>query len=334
MPGLHPARRRSVRGRRGAHGRSGSSCVCRPSACRRRSGAGSASTRRERHDGEEFNAFVDRVGHGSVRATRRRSRTAGRVQRRDDQRLHRLEPDRALPGHARRGRMRGLSIVRPRCPDRGRAAAAPRICVALHARAIPPAPRLACSFQKEETVLLDMLLRLEPTGAGVHDRHGCPVSRRPAPAWRQVEERYGITRRGASTRADPAARRGRPSDCCGERKVAALDQALADSTAGSPGCGASRQSTRADTPKLAWDARRGVWKASPLPTGPRSTSGPTSPGTTFPTTRYTITATTRSGARRARCPGSGREGRWAGLRQDRMRPARHRRSDPSRGGRA
>ena len=36
---------------------------------------------------------------------------------------------------------------------------------------------LACSFQKEETVLLDMLFELEPKAKRLRDRHRLPVPR-------------------------------------------------------------------------------------------------------------------------------------------------------------
>ena len=35
---------------------------------------------------------------------------------------------------------------------------------------------LACSFQKEEAVLLDMLLTADPKGACLRDRHSFPLS--------------------------------------------------------------------------------------------------------------------------------------------------------------
>ena len=62
----------------------------------------------ERDDGEEFNDFVERVGTDRFEDAGQGPGAAGRVQPRDDEPVHRLEPLRALQGRARRGRVRGL----------------------------------------------------------------------------------------------------------------------------------------------------------------------------------------------------------------------------------
>ena len=64
-----------------------------------------------RNDGEQFNDFVERVGARGVRGPRQGSLAAGRVRPRAHHALHRLEPQRALQGRARRGRVRGLSVL-------------------------------------------------------------------------------------------------------------------------------------------------------------------------------------------------------------------------------
>jgi phosphoadenosine phosphosulfate reductase len=172
-------------------------------------------------------------------------------------------------------------------------------------------PRLvvACSFQKEETVLLDIVLRREPRARVFTIDTGVLFPETRA-TWRQVEERYGITVEVFDARR-PGGAAWTASECCGERKVAALDQALADVDGWLTGLRREQAVTRADTPKLAWDARRGVWKASPLadwtevdiwayiarhdlPYNPLHDQGYDSIGCA-PCTR----------------PGSGREGRWA-----------------------
>ena len=70
----------------------------------------------EREDGEEFGAFVERVGVPAVRGAGQGADPPGRVQPDDDERLHRLEPLRALPGHPGRGRVRRMS-TRAAAPD-------------------------------------------------------------------------------------------------------------------------------------------------------------------------------------------------------------------------
>ena len=63
----------------------------------------------ERNDGEEFNAFVERVGTATFEETDLRPDAAGRVLDREPQPLHRLEPQGRLQGRARRGRVRDMT---------------------------------------------------------------------------------------------------------------------------------------------------------------------------------------------------------------------------------
>lgn len=134
-------------------------------------------------------------------------------------------------------------------------------------------PRLyvACSFQKEASVILDMLVRIEPSARFFVIDTGVLFDETYA-TWRRVEERYGITidvYRGLSL-AEQAARHGEalwardPDACCAIRKVAPLDEALADVDAWVSGLRREQSPSRATTPKLAWDHRHGLWKANPL----------------------------------------------------------------------
>jgi phosphoadenosine phosphosulfate reductase len=168
---------------------------------------------------------------------------------------------------------------------------------------------MACSFQKEESVLIDMLLGIEPsarvftidTGVLFPETHG---------VWRQIEDRYGlrIEVMDATSPNGPWT----SAHCCSARKVAGLDQALAGAEAWITGIRREQSPTRSDAPKLGWDAARDVWKISPLadwtdadvwryvhehdlPYHPLHEEGYDSIGCA-PCTR----------------PGNGREGRWAG----------------------
>ena len=62
----------------------------------------------EREDGEVFNAYADARRHQGVRGRGPRPRHAGRVRPGDDERVHRLDQEGPVPGHPRRGRVRGL----------------------------------------------------------------------------------------------------------------------------------------------------------------------------------------------------------------------------------
>src|SRR5829696_327904 len=88
-------------------------------------------------------------------------------------------------------------------------------------------PRLtmACSFQKEESVLIDMLMEIEP-GARVFTIDTGVLFAETHAAWRAVEDRYGL-RIEVMDAAPPNGTPWSAVNCCGGRKVEALDRALA-----------------------------------------------------------------------------------------------------------
>ncbi len=88
-----------------------------------------------------------------------------------------------------------------------------------------PSLVMACSFQKEESVLIDMLMRIEPS-ARVFTIDTGVLFPETYEVWRKVEDRYGL--RVEVVDATPP--NGTPwsgSNCCGRRKVDALNEALA-----------------------------------------------------------------------------------------------------------
>ena len=183
-----------------------------------------------------------------------------------------------------------------------------------------PRLALACSFQKEEAVLLDMLLTREPS-ARVFALDTHVLFPETYAVWREIEKRYGIEvevfegpslGRQAAVHGDALWERN-PALCCSIRKVAPLTRALAGLDGWITGVRRDQSPTRADTPKLGWDDRHELWKASPLadwtdedvwsyvherglPYNPLHERGYASIGCTHCTQ-----------------PGTGREGRWSGL---------------------
>jgi phosphoadenosine phosphosulfate reductase len=173
-------------------------------------------------------------------------------------------------------------------------------------------PRLsmASSFQKEEAVLLDMLMRLEPTARVFTIDTGVLFPETYA-TWREVEERYGVrVEVFDALSADGGA--WSAERCCTAAKVDALERALEGLDAWITGVRREQSPTRAGATKLGWDEAHGLWKANPiadwtdedvwryvaeheLPYNPLHDRGYSSIGCA-PCTQ----------------PGSGREGRWAG----------------------
>jgi len=178
---------------------------------------------------------------------------------------------------------------------------------------------LACSFQKEESVLLDMLFALEPEARvfAIDTHHLFPETH---VYWRDVEKRYGTTIEvfeGPSSEELAAVHGERlwerkPDLYLSIAKVAPLVQALGDLDAWIAGIRRDQSPTRADAPKLGWDEQHELWKANPLadwtdemcwdyirarelPYNPLHDRGYESIGDTHSTQ-----------------PGSGRSGRWPG----------------------
>jgi phosphoadenosine phosphosulfate reductase len=134
-------------------------------------------------------------------------------------------------------------------------------------------PRLyvACSFQKEASVIMDMLLRIEP-GARFFTLDTGLFFPETYATWRELEQRYGVTievyqglslARQADLHGDELWKRD-PDACCGIRKVTPLKQALAQVDGWISGVRRDQSAGRAKTTKLQWDRKHELWKANPL----------------------------------------------------------------------
>jgi phosphoadenosine phosphosulfate reductase len=181
-----------------------------------------------------------------------------------------------------------------------------------------PGIALACSFQQEESVLLDILFATRSDArAFALDTH--VLFPETYATWDAVERRYGITveRFEGPTLEEQAAAHGDalwardPNACCAIRKVEPLGRALAGLDAWITGVRREQSPTRANARKVEWDAAHGLWKLNPLadwtekdvwtriherdlPYHPLHDQGYASIGCTHCTK-----------------PGAGREGRWA-----------------------
>lgn len=172
-------------------------------------------------------------------------------------------------------------------------------------------PRLtmACSFQKEESVLVHMLTRLEPS-ARVFTIDTGVLFAETLETWKRFEERFGVAVEVIDARSPDEP--WTASRCCGAAKVEALERGLSGVEAWITGIRREQAPTRAAAEKLQRDERRGIWKVNPiadwtekdlwryihkhdLPYHPLHDQGYSSIGCA-PCTQ----------------PGDGREGRWSG----------------------
>jgi phosphoadenosine phosphosulfate reductase len=173
-----------------------------------------------------------------------------------------------------------------------------------------PRVTMACSFQKEESVLVHMLLAERPD-ARVFTIDTGVLFPETLHTWKQFEDRFGL--RVEVFDASRPDGQWTLERCCSDAKVDALARALDGVEAWITGIRREQATTRGDAAKLERDEARGIWKVNPLadwsekdvwryihahdlPYNPLHDRGYASIGCA-PCTR----------------PGSGREGRWAGL---------------------
>jgi phosphoadenosine phosphosulfate reductase len=169
---------------------------------------------------------------------------------------------------------------------------------------------LACSFQKEESVLIDMLMGIEP-GARVFTIDTGALFPETYETWRRVEDRYGVQ----VEVLDATPPNGTPwsaARCCGPRKVDALDRALAGAEAWITGIRRAQSPTRASASKLDWDGARDVWKFNPLVEWSDADVWDYVRRHDLPYHPLHERGYASIGCAPCTLPGDGREGRWAG----------------------
>jgi phosphoadenosine phosphosulfate reductase len=173
-----------------------------------------------------------------------------------------------------------------------------------------PRLALACSFQKEESVLLDMLMRIEPE-ARVFTIDTGVLFDETRETWRAFESRWGV-KVEVYDALDPS---GVPwtggEHCCGAQKVVALDQALSGLDAWITGLRREQAPTREAAPKLAHDERRDIWKANPLADWTDKDVWAYIAAHEVPYNPLHDQGYASIGCAPCTLPGSGREGRWA-----------------------
>ena len=178
---------------------------------------------------------------------------------------------------------------------------------------------LACSFQKEESVLLDMLLAIEP-GARVFAIDTHYLFPETYEVWRAVEQLYDIEIEvfEGPSREDLAAAHGddlwerKPDLYLALAKVEPLVRALGELDAWITGVRRDQSPTRAHAPKLGWDARHELWKANPLADWSDDDCWAYIKERDLPYNTLHDRGYDSIGDTHSTIPGSGREGRWAG----------------------
>jgi phosphoadenosine phosphosulfate reductase len=178
---------------------------------------------------------------------------------------------------------------------------------------------LACSFQKEDSVLLDLLLDAQPA-ARVFALDTHVLFPETYALWRQIEKRYGIeieVYEGPSLGRQAAVHgdvlwETNPNLCCAIRKVEPLGRALATVDCWITGIRRDQSPTRAAAPKLGWDERHELWKANPLADWSRDDVWTYIRERDLPVHELHSRGYASIGCTHCTRPGEGREGRWSG----------------------
>jgi phosphoadenosine phosphosulfate reductase len=178
---------------------------------------------------------------------------------------------------------------------------------------------LACSFQKEESVLLDMLFRIEPKARvfAIDTHYLFPETYE---LWREVEQRYDTTvevfegpnaEELTATHGEKLWER-KPDLYLAVAKVGPLVRALGDLDCWITGVRRDQSPTRANAPKLGWDAQHELWKANPLADWSDDDCWTYIRERGLPYNALHDRGYASIGDTHSTLPGDGREGRWAG----------------------
>jgi phosphoadenosine phosphosulfate reductase len=182
-----------------------------------------------------------------------------------------------------------------------------------------PGLYVACSFQKEASVIMDMLLKIEPSARFFTLDTGVLFPETYA-TWKQLEDRYGVKvevhqgmslARQAELHGDELWNRD-PDACCGIRKVEPLKEALSQVDAWISGLRRDQSPSRGSTQKLHWDKKHGLWKANPLADWSEKDVWRYIAEHDVPYNELHDRGYASVGCTHCTLPGSGRAGRWAG----------------------
>ena len=171
---------------------------------------------------------------------------------------------------------------------------------------------LACSFQKEESVLLDILFELEPNARvfAIDTGHLFPET---YALWRAVESRYATKiETFAAVPVEDRLWESNPDLYLAIAKIEPLNRALLDLDAWITGIRREQSPLRADAPKLGWDEKHELWKANPLADWSDADCWAYIRERDLPYNKLHDQGYESIGDTHSTQPGKGREGRWAG----------------------
>ncbi len=169
---------------------------------------------------------------------------------------------------------------------------------------------LLCSFQKEESVLVDAVARMAPRTRIVAIDTGV-LFPGTYETWHAFEDHFGVHIVSEDASRASGAWTG-PEDCCSAAKVAGLERALEGATAWITGIRREQGPTRAATEVVETDPRRGIVKYNPLAAWTETDLWRHIHANGLPHHPLHDQGYSSIGCEPCTLPGEGREGRWAG----------------------
>lgn len=170
---------------------------------------------------------------------------------------------------------------------------------------------LLCSFQKEESVLLDELLRVGGGDVRVVTIDTGVLFPETLQTWREFEERFEIAVE-VQDASGPGGPWTGPEHCCSEAKVTALQRALDGAEGWITGIRREQSPTRANVKTIEEDAARGIAKYNPLASWTERDLWKRIHERELPYHPLHDRGYDSIGCATCTRPGSGRDGRWAG----------------------
>ena len=171
---------------------------------------------------------------------------------------------------------------------------------------------IACSFQKEASVILDLATRIGPERFDVFTLDTGVLFDETLEAWQQFEERFGIRIEGLRGHWPEHLWERDPDACCDARKVVPMRDKLAGYDAWVTGLRRDQSAARAGTPEVGWDAKHGLFKIAPLATWTERDVWAHIAERGLPYHQLHDEGFSSIGCRPCTRPGGGREGRWSG----------------------
>jgi phosphoadenosine phosphosulfate reductase len=164
-----------------------------------------------------------------------------------------------------------------------------------------------CSFQKEESVILDELLPIAPHVQVVTIDTGV-LFPETLSTWKAFEDHYGVEIAVEEAYGDWTG----PEQCCGDAKVAALERALDGGEAWVTGIRREQAATRANAELVEFDGKRNMWKYNPLADWTEKDLWARISERGLPYHPLHDQGYASIGCAPCTLPGNGRDGRWAG----------------------